>query len=254
MNCQWGSWLAGFFGALLSTASLAMEFHNETLKIGYGTSGGEPYEILNDRGELISGINYDLGKKISRELGKTPFFYPMPVLRADAMLSSGTVEILCLYNPAFLASPEEYYWSDSFFKQTEVFIVPAPVQLNSRDQLSGLSVGTHLGYHYHPETMKLFSDARASRIDREDSDTLYDLLSLGRLGALIDTRVAFDYRMKKHKQQSQFVLKQSDLIDAEYDLYCALSQKSLLPLDSLNQALRKLVDAGEIASVFDRYR
>jgi ABC-type amino acid transport substrate-binding protein len=254
MNCQLGRWLAGFFGVLMSTGSLAMEFHNETLKIGYGTSGGEPYEILNDRGDLVSGINYDLGEKIAGELGKTPLFYQVPVLRADDMLVSGMVDVLCLYNPLFLASPGEHYWSDSFYKQTEVFIVPDQTQINSRDQLSGLSVGTHLGYNYHPETMKLFSDARVSRVDKEDSETLYKLLSLGRLGALIDTRVAFDYRMKKNTQQSQYRLKKSNLIDGEYDLSCVLSQKSLLPLDSLNLALRKLVDTGEIASVFNRYR
>lgn len=241
-------------GVLLSVGSGAVEYPNDVIKIGYGTSGGEPYDILDDRGNLVAGINYDLGGIIAGELGKKPSYIQVPVLRVDNMLGNGSVEVMCLYNPAFLVSPDNYYWSDPFFKQTEVFIVLEQTQLNSRDQLIGLEIGTHLGYNYHPETMRLFSEERVSRIDKEDSQTLYQMLSLGRLGALIDTRVAFNYQMKKNKQQSQYVLKQSSLIDGEYDLSCALSQKSKLPIDTLNHVLRKLIDSGEITSVFNRYQ
>lgn len=236
-------WLAlsGICGSVQAT---------EKLLFGYSYHG-PPFHIGSDL-QLKGGILKDVALAIAEAVEASPEFVNVPVKRADDLLTSGKVDLLCLYNPHWLAYPERYVWSTPVADYSEYYIAHRENSFHTYSDLSGKVIGTNLGYNYSPTTMRMFHEGTMQRLEMSEMERMYNLLSKRRIDALIDTDLSFYYLQKQGKIDHRLTL--SDVADATYGLSCAISHESPIAPVALQESIQHLKNQNVFQRILNTYR
>ncbi|MBU2711466.1 substrate-binding periplasmic protein [Zooshikella harenae] len=221
-----------------------------TVDIGY-TSHGLPFDEEKDE-KLIGGLIFDIASLIVSTAKLEPVFHSLPVNRVEEFLVSGYIQMLCLYNPSWLISPDHFTWGPPLLRQREFFIIRQQDEnITHYEQLKGFNIGSHLGYIYSDTLMSLFDDGEATRISRLSTLELYKLIKLNRVNVIIDNDYSFFYLKSQGKANG---LQLTSLIDNIYPLHCALSKIKPTLNKKLLSAMNIIANQNDVAKVLIHYK
>ncbi|RDH44434.1 substrate-binding periplasmic protein [Zooshikella ganghwensis] len=241
MKYQW-------LNILLTALTLSVNA-KDLIKIGF-VAHGPPIDIIQDH-TLVGGIVFDVGTAIAQEAGYIATFQAIPTKRAEEWLAAAKVDILCLYNRHWLKAPDRFIWGPDLTHYEEYFIQneDAP-DIKNYQQLQGMTVATRLGYTYSPQLEALFKKEYSVRRNRQDTDSMYRLLTLKRVDSLIDNTWSFYHRQKN---TPNFSLRLTSLRDAHYPLTCLCSQHPPELSNALLQSMNSLRNQGKIRQLMAKY-
>ena len=167
------------------------------LILGFGDFNEAPYGIVRD-GELLGGVQFEVGNALANQLGRRAVFRHLPRNRISQELISGGIDLYCLASPAFYPHFSAASFTQALFTDTDLILFAAdhvgPVGLNN---LSGKRVGTVLGYLYPPSLESLFNSGVAKREDARNAEANIRKLAAGRIDALIIPEVAWAYALAR---------------------------------------------------------
>lgn len=223
--------------------------NSNPVNIGY-VLHGPPFHIA-EKGKLIGGIVYDVSMSIAKKAGLIAMLTELPTKRTDEMLIKGSIQMLCFHNPKWSYTPEKLIWGPEILKRKEFFIISNQTSdLKSHDELKNKLIGTHLGYHYSQLLTKLFKEGIASRVNKLKTTSLYKLLQMQRVYAIVDNEYSFYYRTQTGDAKG---LKLSSLVDKEYSLHCALSKHNISLTNLLLEATHAMIEDGAFVGLTHKY-
>ncbi len=201
-----------------------------------------------EHGQVVEGINRDLALLLAERLGREARFLLMPRRRVANTLERGEADLLCDYLPAWLPGP--FLWSRPFLPSAYWVVTrrdrPAPGFLQA---LLKQRIGTVRGYAY-PELEAALGGALL-REDAPNSEASLRMLSLARVDHLAVVQRFLEYQ--QHIGAFATPL-HPPLVVSSYLSQCALSPRSSITVERLNQALSDIVDDGSLERVLQRYR
>ncbi|NYZ69355.1 transporter substrate-binding domain-containing protein [Endozoicomonas sp. SM1973] len=229
--------------SLFSTAA-------EKAKIGY-ILHGSPFHEMKDN-KLSGGLEYEVGTLIAHEAGLEPHFARLPESRLGYFLETGRIQMLCLYNPAWIESPKRFVWSAKLTDQEEYYIIRDDMpDITSHEQLKGKHIATQLGYIHSENTMTLFKGGLARRVDTRSTEALYKMLKEGRVDTIIDNTISYNYLRKNKNISSKIHL--ASLRDMVFPLSCVLSQKNHQKTKRLLTAINTIKNNGKLSKILMKY-
>lgn len=200
-----------------------------------------------DGARLRGGIHHDLAQALARKLNRQLVTQVLPRKRIAMALESGQGDLLCLYLPQWL--PGHYHWTKPFFPQTELLIsalnAPAPQELSD---LANRPIGTVLGYSY-PE-LEAALGMRFRRADVTSNAINLRKLAVGRIAHVATIKIFYDYRL--HQGEKLHVHPPLEI--KQYLTRCALSPKSGVTLEEVDNAITELVNEGSIGRILSSYQ
>lgn len=201
-----------------------------------------------ERGQVVDGINHDLGVQLAQRLGRDVRFLMLPRRRVAAALSSGEADLLCDYLPEWLPGP--FAWSRGFLPNA-IWVVtrqdrPRPASVQA---LIGQPLGTVGGYAY-PELERTLG-SQLVRDNAPNSAASLRKLTLGRVDHLVLTQRYLQYQQRVGAFSTPL---HPPLQVGSYLAQCALSPHSSVALPALNQALGDLISDGSLERLLQRYR
>lgn len=233
----------------LSTYIHASQRDGEEVRVGY-VDRGDPFLIKNN-GKLDTGLVVDIANKISKHAGMKPRYVEIPTKRVTSLLKNGDVNMVCFYHRNWSEAPDQLAWGPELLEYREVFVNKISRTPTAKDfDRNGKTIGTHMGYLYSKETMDLFSQNLASRVELTDTDKLYQMLELNRLDYLIDNEISFRWRQNR-LIASKFEL--SGIVDNRYNVTCALTKVSTTKTAKLLKSMHTLKNEGVIDRIVDKY-
>lgn len=198
-----------------------------------------PFRMLS--GKRYSGIDFDLWKKIEKELNITVKFERYPWGRALDKLAKGEVDAM-----SGLAYTDEraklYYYSDSpYYTCTTTFYTQKGLgkKINTYDDLYTLkSLGFVIGSAYFD---KFDTDNKLNKVEVATELQLLKLLKSKRVEAIIGTSCQVDYQLKTLGFDSSFD-KSNYKPNNDVNLYITFSKKSskLNLFYKINEFLNKM--------------
>ena len=149
----------------------------DELRVAVDASTEMPWSLIHEN-HLISGLHFDLGQALARELGLEARFVLLPRKRLSEALTRGDADLACALLPSWLPGP--FDWSTGFIGQTYVVLTvrsaPAPASLKD---LAGQPIGTINGFTY-PELDRALGAAFV-RDDAPSAATNLAKLAIGRM-------------------------------------------------------------------------
>lgn len=232
---------------LLPSLALARPAPPAELRVLVDTSTDMPMADIRDE-QLRGGLHYDLGRLLAAELGRQARFLVLPRKRLAAALTTGQADLMCHYQPAWLNGP--YRWSHPFLPDAELLISrrDAP-PLRSLGDLAGQRIGTVLGFRY-PSLENLLGEAML-RDDAPSAAANLRKLAAGRVRHAVVGQRFLDYQ---RRIGAFSIALQSSRILSRIDAGCALSPRSRLSIQALNQAISRLQARGQIEAMYAPYR
>ncbi|MGI0119927.1 substrate-binding periplasmic protein [Zooshikella sp. RANM57] len=237
-------WISILFAAITLSVNA-----KDLIKIGF-VPHGPPIDAMEEH-TLIGGIVFEVGTAIAHEAGYIAVFHAIPTNRAEEWLAENKIHMLCLYNRHWLKKPERFIWGPDLTHYQEYFILNKDTpDIKSYEQLQGMTVAARLGYTYSPQLEALFTKEYSVRLNRQDTDSLYRLLTLKRVDTLIDNTWSYYYRQKNNPD---FTLRLSSLRDAHYPLTCLCAEQSPEISKTLVQSMNNLLNQGKIQQLMVKY-
>jgi len=226
---------------------------SEPLRFSYWPEATPPF-VFVDNGAVYSGIIKELGDAIGGALNIPVTFINIPTQRTDSQLEEGLIDLSCITNPIWKKAPEAYHWSPSLFKGADRFLVKKQLQhkIKSFSDLKGLTIGIHKWYVYHETIMGMIESGEVNTIKISGIEQGVQLLSLGRIDALIDFQALLQYQIKALNLGNQFAL--ADKYADQYDLHCAYSKKMPVSRDAVDAVINKLISSGKLDAMLSHYR
>jgi polar amino acid transport system substrate-binding protein len=220
-------------------SGLSLAVQAQPLRFIVDTSVTLPYAEF-ERGELKSGLSHQLGLDLARRLGREAVFVPVARKRIISTLESGQADLICGYARRWLAG--SFQWSQPLARHFELLITRAEVRAPHRvADLAGLPIGTVTGFRY-PMLEQQLGD-QFIRDDGPDAEALLRRLAAKRVSHAIVSRSYLDYQ--RQVRGFNLALHPPLLLD-KTDLRCALSLKSDLPLQRLDEALKSMHKDGSL--------
>lgn len=230
---------------IVSCSSLA---NADELRWGFASADGMPYVDVREQ-QLHGGFIYELGQRVSQQLGYQAAFIETPNKRIDEFMQRGRIHVICNSNPQWLENPERYHWSAPLYSEADVLLVhreQAPI--NSLQDLYDKNLGTQLGYVYNHALMNAFATHKINRTNLRDHAAGLNLLRKQRLDAVIDMQRTLRYQMN---QQANAPLRINRWVIERYDMHCTYSPRLPLSAERLDQALLQLRDQGLIEQLLN---
>jgi len=201
-----------------------------------------------DRGQVVAGINHDLALLLAERLGLQPRFLLMPRRRMAPALERGEADLVCNYLPAWLPGP--FVWSRPFLPSAYWVVTrqdrPAPGFLQA---LAKQRIGTVRGFAY-PE-LEAALGGSLLREDAPNGEASLRMLSLARVDHAVVVQRFLEYQQRTGGFDTPL---HPPLVVSSYLSQCALSPRSGITVDRLNQVLSDIVDDGSLEHMLQRYR
>lgn len=225
----------------------------DALTFSYWDDAKPPF-VIEQNGQVTSGIIHDLSSVITSTLGVEADFLKLPVQRIESQLQSGNVDIDCLTSPIWKEFPGAYHWSPKLFEGQDRFLVRHELKstINTFSDLKGLTLGVYNGYVYHPEVMALIDSGDVTTVKVKGLDHGIQLLKLGRMDALVDFGILLEYKLRQPDLSQYLFL--ADFPADQYNLHCAYSKKMDVPAEAVDAIIRKLINNGELKNILNQYR
>jgi ABC-type amino acid transport substrate-binding protein len=242
----WLAWLPLSAAALPPLRFLVLDAHSMPFSEFKNTASG--------RLELTGGIIKDWQDALARELHRTPVNIYYSRMRQDQAAASGQVDLRCFVSPEWVppALRQQYDWPTPFMHVEERLAgsVGKP-QIRSVNELHGKTVGMVLGYRY-PALEPLFDRHLANRDNAPNEAGVLAKQLAGRTDYMVVRTLDFYYLQRQNPALG--VLQLSPLVINIAPLYCARPKTSQLSLEELVQAQQRLLDAGTMEKILQRYR
>lgn len=204
--------------------------------------------------ELVDGLIKDWQDALAHELGRRPVTLVLPRKRQDWAVEGGKVDLRCFVSPEWLTQDiiAEYDWPAPFMEFEERVISPAgapPVQ--SLQDLEGKTIGGVRGYAYR-KLNRLFSSGRAKRDDAPGETALLLKQLAGRTDVSLMRTLDFHYLRRTDPRMASLVL--SPFVVSKFSIYCARTKYAAVSLQELSAAQERLLQAGALDKILQKYR
>ena len=207
-----------------------------------------PTARIDDKGRVTDGINRDLAQLLGERLGRVPHFLALPRRRIPQALAQGQADLVCGYLPAWLPGP--FAWSRPFLPSAYWVVTrqdrPAPESLQA---LAQQRLGTVRGFAY-PE-LEAALGRPLLRDDAPNGVTSLRMLALARVDHVVVVQRFLEYQQRIGAFTTPL---HPPLEVSRYLARCALSPRSRIGLDALNEALGAIVEDGSLERLLQRYR
>lgn len=243
-------------GGVLTAATAAPDAPSAPrplLRFIVGEDWASPYLELRG-GRPVGGLAYDLMEAVARAAGAQPDYLMLPPKRTQAALHAGQADLMCMMNPGWVAEPlsVDRVGPPMVVLEDVIAVRPGagearPLDLSAQH---GLRVGTVLGYRYL-QLGPLFDDGRLLREDAATQQGVLEKLARGRTEVAVVERLVLAQYNRAHAPAERLVALQ---VVGRAVTHCLLAGKPLLPAPQLHQALRSVVERGELARLMQRYR
>jgi len=220
----------------------------DELRWGFATADGMPYVDVHDQ-QLRGGFIYQLGQRVSQQLGYEAGFVETPNKRIDEFMQRGRIHVICNNNPQWIDKPERYHWSAALYSEEDALVLHSQhAPITSLRDLYGKTLGTQLGYVYSPALMEAFSQKQIIRQDLRDQNAGFNLLRKQRLDTMIAMRRPLSFQLAKRPNTP---LQINAWVIDRYDMHCTYSP--LLPVNAklLDEILQQLRDQGVIEQMLN---
>ncbi|MDC8770405.1 substrate-binding periplasmic protein [Roseateles albus] len=234
-------------GLLFIAAAQAAGSARPALRVIVDSSTEMPWAQLQaDR--VTAGLHHDLGLALAEQLGREAQFLVLPRKRMATALEQGQGDIVCALVPKWFAGP--FDWSQPMLPDGVLILSAARAKRPSTvSDLRGLTIGTVNGFVY-PE----LEQALGSGFVREDAPNAganLRKLNQGRMDYAVSNQRYVEF------QRRQGVLSLAlhpDFVLSRHTNSCALSRRSEVKLEQLNQAITALEKSGALSRMADAYR
>lgn len=195
------------------------------------------------------GFLYEISVALAEELQESYDMVIVPRGRVSQELTSGNMDLICHtstgWNPPYKNAVN---WSVPLYTFAKVLVGKDSVPFSKLEDVpKGLTVGTVDDFVY-PDLEKRFVDKTLFRDDAPNVAASVGKLIGGRLDYIVMSEIEYPYFKAKNPQ-----LQRSLFTIEKMDIRCALSRKSILPLDKLNQAIERLKAQNIVQKIYQRY-
>ncbi|NIY75355.1 amino acid ABC transporter substrate-binding protein [Thalassospira sp. HF15] len=213
-----------------------------------------PYRIVSDTpdGQSYEGIYVDVVREAARRAGLDLVFEVVPFKRALFLMESGDADLMLGPNRTDERLKYMYYFGAALPSEPKV-IYTAPMDANviEIEDLEHKLIGVLRGANYGWQ----LEEARDIRfVEAVDYETLFRMLDLGRIDALIAPELLAIQHIQKF---GPFRIKKSDLVLQGQPSFIAISRKSDFFLDrsftALEQHLVEMRQDGTFDDIYGRY-
>ncbi|MFG6489328.1 substrate-binding periplasmic protein [Roseateles sp. BYS78W] len=238
-----GAWLA---------AVQAAPAEKPVLRFIVGEDWAPPYLELRG-GRPVGGLAFELMEQVARAADARPVYVMLPPKRTQPALHAGQADLMCMMAPKWVVEP---LGSD---RVGPPMVVLEDVLAVGRGGLTrpldlaaqrGLRVGTVLGYHYQ-ELGPLFDAGQLVRDDAVTQQGVLEKLARGRTPAAVVDRLVLAQYNRGHPPAE--ALRPLQVV-SQTVTHCLLGGTTQLPAARLQQALRAVVERGDVARLVQRYR
>jgi ABC-type amino acid transport substrate-binding protein len=204
--------------------------------------------------ELTDGLIKDWQDALARELGRRPVTLILPRKRQDWAVEGRKVDLRCFVSPEWLTHDiiAQYDWPAPFMDVEERVVGPAgapPIQ--TLQDLEGKTIGGVRGYAYR-KLDPLFSSGRAKREDAPGETALLLKQLAGRTDVSLMRTLDFHYLRRTDPRTASLVL--SPLVVSRFSMYCARTKYATVSLQALSAAQERLLQAGVLEKILQKYR
>lgn len=216
-------------------------------------ASGAPYNIFDDKGHVTGGINKDLGELIAKELGTSASFTLLSRRRIEPSLVSGEVDALCFFSPQWVMRPDSFDWSIPLLRSRERLVIlhTAPMPVQFPEGLFGMRLALRYGYNY-PTLEPLFSHNKATRVDEAKSNLMFRSVAEKMADGLVMPEAEIEAHFKaRPEHRAQYAV--SSWTVSNTPTQCAISKKSHWSRDSIDAAIKNLLNRGEISNLAKTY-
>ena len=225
---------------------------SRVFRLNVAPNGYPPYIIHSESG-TYSGIIWDTVSEIGERLGYSTVAHQIPRKRVDRMLQDGYIDGTARAIE-WTPEPERFLFTQPITRIREVFFTTADSQLAIKglDDIEGLTIVTHLGYHY-PVLQPLFESGRARRFDvTKDQDLLRFILDGMQFDAAIADESVGKWVMQQHGWSDR--IKASEWAISDYGYRLMLRENWTEFAEAFNRELDRMKDSGELQRIHDRYQ
>ena len=218
-----------------------------TIQVGFYNA--PPLMIQHDR----TGVYHDLLEQVSAITGDRFKISYYSIARLQRLFDKGQLDLEPGINPIWRQDAEQPGIYSIPFAQLEQILVFRPghqIPVSGPEGLTGHQVGTIRGYRY-PGFMQSIADGHIERVDVTDEPNLFNLLERGRVNQIFTDRVVQQYWAKKHPHYQRFPTSKTLI---SLDVMLRLHPSKAPRLAAINQALRQLIERGQVDEIFKRYR
>jgi len=203
--------------------------------------------------ELADGLIKDWQDALARELGRRPVHLVLPRKRQDWAVEGHKVDLRCFVSPEWLTPDTiaEYDWPAPFMEVEERVVGPAdkPPAQSMRD-LEGKTIGGVHGYTYR-KLDALFASGKARREDAPGETALLLKQLAGRTDYSMMRTLDFQYLRRNDARMAALAL--SPLVVSRFAMYCARTRYSVVSLQELSSAQERLLQAGALDRILQKY-
>lgn len=219
-------------------------------RVVFAISNSAPAPMaIHAHGHLAGGVVHDLGLALARAMRSEPVFVLLPRRRLEEHMNRGAADVVCDQNPAWIEH-KDWLWSAPLIDDEGMIVSRyGTPMVSSLQELSGVSIGTLLGYRY-PD----LDAATGGRFGRDnaltDSQNLKKLMA-GRFPYIEITKMALEYQIKLHP--GRFRINTATLRIGAFQTYCALSPSSGIDARLFLEAVAEIKRNGTVAAILRRY-
>ena len=241
-----------FLLALLLCSLNTLACAADILRFAVGQTWTLPFAELRD-GRLTGGLMLDLMDQIAANAGAQPSYTVLPAKRVDAALDQSLVDLHCLINPSWLQRPvADARWSVPVLRLDDVLAaapgsVAKPLLLAAQRQEP---VGVVLGYSY--QTLEPFF--QGGQLRRDDAPTqarMLEKLARGRTRYAVVNGLVLDSFNRGRPAAEQLVRLQTV---ETLNTFCLLAANPRIEPQRILDAVRKLVEGGQLKAILARHR
>lgn len=219
----------------------------------YGLNGehSPPFLILDSETPLIvkGGLFFDIGLEVAKQIKRPITYVLLPRGRLDSRLAEGQIVLVC-YNTEVWAGEyaKQYDWSIPIYQQSNYIVglrgskTDPPIQAIT--ELKGKRVGTTLNFVY-PAMTAYFENGGVIREDAGSGSANVEKLLMMRVPYILLNSLEYNYHKKLNPR-----IERSPIEIDPVEVKCAVSKKSDLKIQKINDAILELKKTGRMQKIF----
>ena len=223
------------------------------LEFAYGDYQSAPYVFYSPKEQKTKGIMLDISQALANRIPFPIQHVNLPRKRTEQYLSEGLADIRCHLSPNWVQNADKFIWTQPLYTLDTVIITQQSYtkQIENVESLKGLVLGTVHGYRYSPEIRELLEFWEARQIETPSLEHGLQMLSKGRVGAVIGNHILANYLIAQLGLQD--ALKIHPFVVRTQNIHCALSRHSDINVNTLLDALHDMKQEGVFDDILKHY-
>lgn len=221
------------------------------IRFGLNASHSPPllYKFENQKLPIpTGGLLYEMSVAVAEELQQDYDLVIVPRGRVPQELTSGNLDLLCHAGAAWKPPyKKQVDWSIPLYHFSKAIVSTKPVTFNRLEDLPATTIGT-IEEFYYPDLEKRFTDKTLFRDNAASIAGNISKLLGGRVEYIAMTEIEYPYQKAKYPQ-----LQRSSFAFDNMDIRCAVSKKSVVSLEKVNQAIERLKARNVLQKIYQNY-